>query len=44
MAIDITGLDHLSLAIEEESLEDDEGAFYIRDPEGNYVELRDTYA
>lgn len=32
------------IEIEEESLEDDEGAFYIRDPEGNYVELRGGYA
>jgi catechol 2,3-dioxygenase-like lactoylglutathione lyase family enzyme len=32
------------LAIEEEDLGDDEGAFYVRDPEGNYVELRGVYA
>jgi catechol 2,3-dioxygenase-like lactoylglutathione lyase family enzyme len=31
------------VAIEEEDLSDDEGAFYVRDPEGNYVELRGAY-
>jgi len=32
------------IEIEEESMEDEEGAFYVRDPEGNYVELRGVYA
>src|SRR6185503_10856259 len=31
------------IEIEEEDLGDDEGAFYIRDPEGNYVEIRGGY-
>jgi catechol 2,3-dioxygenase-like lactoylglutathione lyase family enzyme len=32
------------VGIEEEDLGEDEGAFYVRDPEGNYVELRGTYS
>ena len=32
------------IEIEEEDLGADEGAFYVRDPEGNYVELRGVYA
>ena len=32
------------IEIEEEDLGDDEGALYVRDPEGNYVELRGVYA
>lgn len=37
-------LTNAKIAIEEEDLGDDEGAFYVRDPEGNYVELRGGYA
>jgi hypothetical protein len=37
-------LKEADIEIEEEDLGDDEGAFYVRDPKGNYVELRGNYA